>query len=713
MHGSPFFKIHPLALALMLSTPLVHAQTSATGATGKSGKLNTVKIEADADQRYTTNETTLGKTTATIKDTPQSITVVTHEKLDAQNISTLPDALKYVTGVTVQRFDGAGFFNTFNARGYAADTFQLDGINVQTNANMADTDLVVFERVEIQRGAAGLFQGSGEPGVTVNLVRKRALADTKIQGMISAGSWNAYRAEADVTGALNSTGDLRGRLVTSIDDRNSYLDGVFGKRQVVYGTLEYNLQPATIFSVGGTWQNIDSVIDQGLPAYANGTLIDVPRSTAIIADWNELDMETSDVFAELEHYFSNGDQLKFLVRHVERERLYAGARSTGAIAANGNIAMENIWFPSDLEDTSADIFYSHSIQAGERKHEFTVGADYRTSDNGTPYAGYALSPARTTSNIFNHNPHTPKPELVKVTTGGPTNTETNQHGFYARGKIEASERWNILLGGRLSWWDSEQIRTDTGAVTTPKYDASEEFTPYAAVMFDINDEIGLYVSYSDIFKAQNNKTKSGEQIKPRTGEQYEAGIKGEFLAGKLNAHAAVYRLQDESRALPDPEDNQFSIAAGEVRSEGFETEISGQLTANWELTAGYAYTKTEYLQAPANQIGQSFAPFIPKHNVNLWSKYNFNSGILQGFYVGGGLRTASDFYSGNNTLRFEAPGYTIASLAGGYAIDEHWKLTLNIENVLDKKYYEKVSGTTRQNFYGAPLNATLSLRGSF
>ncbi len=703
------YKTLPFAIALVMgSIPLALADTE------KTNRLKTVKVTATAETTaYTPESVTLGKTGQSLKEIPQSVSVVTRQKLDDQNISNLTDAMKFVTGVSVQKFDGAGFFNSFNARGYAPDTFQLDGINLQYNANMADTDLVVFERIEIQRGAAGLFQGSGEPGVTVNMVRKRALATTKIQGMASAGSWDSYRLEADATGALSESGNLRGRLVAAVDDRDSYLNGINGNKQVVYGTLEYDFDKATTLSIGGTYQKIDSVIDQGLPAYADGSLINVPRSTTIIADWNSLDMETADVFGEVEHFFTNGGQFKFTVRHSARERIYDGARANSAVATDGKINIANVYFPTDLEDTSADVFVNLPIEFGGHTHELTFGADYRTSDNETPYSRYTYSPASGTSNVFDHNNDTPKPTLVTIPNSYGNNTETNQEGVYARGKFQVAERWHVLLGGRLSWWDSEQTRTDTGAVISPKYKEDEQFTPYAALMFDVTDAIALYASYSDIFKPQSNLTKDQQQLDPRTGAQYELGVKGEFLNGRINTHAAIYRLQDENRALPDPEDNQFSIAAGKVRSEGFETEISGELTANWQITAGYAYTTTEYLRAIATQTGQSYAPFTPKHNANLWSKYSFHDGLLRGFYIGGGLRAVSDFYNGSNTLKFSAPGYTTVSLLTGYAFDDHWKLALNIENALDKKYYEKVSGASRQNFYGAPLNASLSLRGSF
>lgn len=657
---------------------------------------------------YTTGAVALGKGAQSLREIPQSVSVVTRERLDDQSITTLPEAMKFVTGVTVQRFDGAGFFNTFNARGYAADSFQIDGVNVQVNANMADTDLAVYDRVEVQRGAAGLFQGSGEPGVTINLARKRALAESKLRGQLSAGSWDAYRSEADVTGKLDEEGRLRGRLLAAYEKRDSYLDGVGGDKQVAYGTVEYDLRDSTTLSLGGTWQKVESVIDQGLPAYADGRLLDVSRSTTILADWNLLDMETSDLFAELEHRLAGGGEIQLTVRHLERERLYKGARSNSAVGADGSVAIEYVHFPSDLEDTSADLFLSQPVTLLGREHNITVGADYRDGDNGTPFSTTAYSPASAVSNVFNHDSNTPEPDLI-ATGGRETRTETEQSGLYFRTRLRATDSLSVLLGGRVSNWESRTLDL-TNHVVTASYEAENEFTPYAAAMLDLNQQLSLYVSYSEIFKPQNNITRSGEQIDPRTGVQYESGIKGEFLGGQLNAHAAVYWMEDQNRALTDPLDAQFSVASGEVRSKGFEAEISGQLMPGWQLTAGYAYTSTEYLKASAASEGQSFSPFTPRHNFNLWTKYSFSGGVLSGFDIGGGVRAVSDFYSGSGAVRFEAPGYATVSLLGGYRVTDHLYAALNIDNLLDRNYYEKVSGTTRQNFYGAPRSATLTLK---
>lgn len=666
-------------------------------------------IAEDANS-YTARGVTIGKGNQSLREIPQSVSVVSRARLDDGNISSLPEALKYVTGVTVTKYDGAGYFNEFSARGYSADSFQLDGINMQTNGNMAFMDLSVMERVEVQRGAAGLFQGSGEPGVVVNMVRKRALAETKLQGLLSAGSWDTYRAEADITGALNDDVSMRGRIVVVADDRDSFLNGVESKKNVIYGTLEYDLQPSTTLSVGLTWQDIDSKIDQGLPSSPDGSLIDFPRETAVVPAWNNQDMESKDAFVELEHTLTDGGLVKFIVRHNERDKLYNGSRSNSYPEADGTITVSNEYGPTELTDTSADVFFQRSLQVFGRDHQFTLGADYRHSDQLSGWSVLGYDPYLQQANILNFNPNIPEPNLVSE-GGDYVRTETEQKGVYSRLKISTSDRLSFLLGARLSWWDSQQVDLGTSEVSS-EYDAEAELTPYAAAMFDLNRNLSLYASYSNIFQPQNAITRSGKQIDPRTGEQIETGIKAGWFDNRLNAHAAIYRIRDKNRALADPTDDQFSIAAGEVLSEGFELEASGEVLPNWHITAGYANTSTEYVTSSVDEQGKTFDSYTPKHNLNLWTKYTFREGVMSGIDVGGGVHKVSSFYE-EYDAKTESPGYAVFSLQAAYPINPNLKVSVNVDNVFDKKYYEKVANWYRQNFYGEPRSVSVTLRGTF
>src|SRR5690606_26918980 len=146
---------------------------------------------------YGTSAVTVGsKIPQSLRETPFSVSVVTRQRLDDQNLTTIEDALKQTTGVTIQRFDGAGNFNVIQSRGFDIGSIQLDGIPISQDGNYATGfDTAIYDRVELLRGPAGLLQGAGEPGGTVNLVRKRAQSQFGGGASLQYGSWDARRAE--------------------------------------------------------------------------------------------------------------------------------------------------------------------------------------------------------------------------------------------------------------------------------------------------------------------------------------------------------------------------------------------------------------------------------------------------------------------------------------------------------------------------------------
>ncbi|WP_165797494.1 TonB-dependent siderophore receptor [Solimonas fluminis] len=665
---------------------------------------------------YTSRQVTLGKTPQSIKDTPQSVTVITRQRIEDQNLTSVPKALKQATGVNVQRFDGAGNFNNYYIRGYQVDAIQLDGINFGATGNVVEFDTAMYDRVEILRGPGGLFQGSGEPSGVINLVRKRALAHAQYGGAVTVGSWDSYRTELDATGPLTADGHLRGRIVGAYNHQDSFVDVVGSTRQMVYGTLEYDLAQSTTLSAGIAWQDVDAVIDQGLPAYADGRLLDVPRSTFIGADWNKQELESTDLFTEVEHRLDNGGYLKAAVRKLDRYMLYRVARANSAVDANGNVNLQTGIYSPDRENLSADAYASLPFEAWGLKHNLVVGLDWRKQEETAKSTAFANT---ATMNVFNPDHAVVQPDWVFNSLSG---TETRQYGAYTQLRIKPVAWATVVGGGRLSWWESQSYNRLTGAKTAD-YDEKSEFTPYAALIFDLSREISLYASWAEIFQPQNNVTLDNSPLPPRTGLQYEAGIKAELLQDRLNAQLAVFRTRDRDRAIADPNapsplptgaPANPSISAGEVESQGFEAELAGSILPGWELTLGYAYVDTEYLRgATTAQTGQTFAAFTPRHTGNLWSLYRFTGGALKDFSIGGGVRALSRFYNQSGAVRFEAPAYTVVSALVGYQITPHWQTTLTADNLFDEKYYEKVSGVTRQAFYGEPLNFSLVLRGSF
>ena len=188
------------------------------------------------------------------------------------------------------------------------------------------------------------------------------------------------------------------------------------------------------------------------------------------------------------------------------------------------------------------------------------------------------------------------------------------------------------------------------------------------MLFDLNDSWTLYASQSRIFQPQGGRLAGGGQIAPREGRQVEAGIKGSLLDGRLNATAAVYRMQDTNRALADPADAAFVIPAGKVRSEGFEAEVVGSLSPRWDVAASYAYMRSKYLQGTVTQTGTDFSTMSPRHSVNLWARYRVAGPVAQGLELGAGVRAVSEFYDTLGTVRWRAGGYGVWSVYAAYPL---------------------------------------------
>ncbi|MCX7506058.1 TonB-dependent receptor plug domain-containing protein [Delftia tsuruhatensis] len=182
---------------------------------GSTTVLNEVQVTARAERSATSEGTgsyaaravTVGKGEQAIKDIPQSISVITRQRMDDQNLHTVDDVLASTTGITMYDSPMGGRY--VYSRGFRVDTYQFDGVNRAFYYPQADnftSNAATLDRVEVVRGATGLLQGAGSPSAAINMVRKRPLAERQLEVSASVGSWNNLRSEIDATGPLNEAG---------------------------------------------------------------------------------------------------------------------------------------------------------------------------------------------------------------------------------------------------------------------------------------------------------------------------------------------------------------------------------------------------------------------------------------------------------------------------------------------------------------------------
>ncbi len=653
---------------------------------------------------YTSSQVTIGRGSQSVRDVPQSVSVITRERMDDQGTTTLAQAIEQTTGMTVEPFGPTAF--NFSSRGYPLGTLLIDGSPIRNQLGVRDVgfDTAIADRVEVLRGPSGLLQGSGEPSGSINLVRKRALETTGVGLSASVGSWNAYRAELDVTGALTDSGRLRGRAVLVYDDRDSYIDHVYSTRKLGYGTLEYDLTSAVTASAGIIIQDGESRPHFGIPNRSDGSLVDVSRSTYLGARWDRRDERLERYFLELDVALDNGADLHLHASHTERRSEMIQSSAGSSFVEPGSSTAEFFQWGEDAryEDQFADAYLTTPLALFGRVHRVTVGVSHRISDHH--FAWGPGDPQYIERDIRNPDRSTPRPAFTLAPS---SNTKTDETGLYTQGHFHITDTTAIVAGGRLSWWKvRNRLNPDNS------FRITREFTPYAGVIQDLSQSLSLYGSYSSIFQPQTAEDASGNALDPRTGNQVELGIKGEHLGQRLNWHAAVFRITDQDRAVADTDAPGASVAAGKARSEGVELEVGGNVLPRWDVTAGYAYTRTEYLRDP-NTEGLALSPETPRHNLNLWTRYRFSDNRDQGWRVGAGLRTTSGIYAESGDTRWSQGGYTLISAMAGYRFNRHMDVVLNGRNLTDRKYYARVAGNSRGSHYGEPRNVMLTLRYTY
>ncbi|MDR3158254.1 MAG: TonB-dependent siderophore receptor [Zoogloeaceae bacterium] len=681
--------------------------------------------------RYTSDAVSVGgKEPVKPREIPQSVSVVTKERIEDQGAVTLSDALKLVPGITAQPNSSWYGDDTYYSRGYTLKP-TYDGLPAYNSFGAApQLDMAIYERVEVLRGPAGLFQGAaasnsdGNFGGVVNLVRKRGQKEFAAAATLSGGTWDNHNAALDLTGPLNADGSLRARAVVSSTDRQYFYDDAKSRKLLGYFNLDWDITPATAFSLAySTQKNNLRGLYSGVPAAAGaGELLDLPRSTNLNPKWNTIDWDTRDITAELSHRFENGWSANAKYNRREQDYFYRMAAYVGAgiPPASGNVAYQRTLRDVEAAYDAYDIYLAGPFSLFGREHRAVVGYNYSKSSSFT--TGANCNPLNVTVPFG-------RQDLVGECWRDyhlGNEAEYWQSGYYGQLRLRLAEPLTFIVGARssdyrqrtrnpppaatvnMNWTNNDNVKTD------------DEVTPYGGLLFDVSKQVSLYASYADIFIPQANTKFGGDPIGPRTGKQYEIGAKGEFLDGKLIASLARFDLRDKNRAYQDPDSGHPNswLALGEVESKGWEVEVAGRPAPGWDIQAGYTRLDTRY-KKDRLFAGVEFSPKEPKHLFKLWGVRRFGgNGPLNGLSVGLGLTYVSETRaSATNTVAANTaaavrkqPAYTLADGFLSYRINKNASLAFNAYNLFDKSYYARLGSTGSLNIYGEPRSYKLTLR---
>ncbi|MFT3964633.1 MAG: TonB-dependent siderophore receptor [Sphingobium sp.] len=658
------------------------------------------------------------------RETPQSVSVVTRQRIDDQASLSLVDVLANTPGIAFSQLDSER--TVFSARGFSISDFQHDGVSTfytsQYAAGESEMDMVIYDRIEVVRGATGLLTGAGNPSAAINLVRKRAISREQTGNFsLSAGSWELYRGTADISSPITANGDVRVRLVGSYENKNNFFDNYHRERAVVYAAIDADVTSDTTLSVGASYKYSDAegITYGGLPLfYSNGEEIDwrgFGRSFSIWPKWSQEHVDMYSAFANFEHRFGNGWTANLVGMYsknkISGSRLFPWGfpdEETGLMTANPS----RVNFPGERTQKTADLRVSGPFHIAGREHELIIGFNY--SQNETDFDRVAASDTPPTLSLFEWASY-PEPSSWGTTVSSGTWNRKQTAGYGAL-RLSLADPLKVIVGGRYTHWN--KIGTGYNGANPFEY-KKNKFIPYAGIIFDINSNWSAYASYTSIFDPQDVRDRNGDFLDPLTGDSYELGVKGEFFDGRLNASVALFRIQQDNLGVADTgyivpgTTQQAYLSVKGARSQGVEAEITGELLPGWNLSLSANHFKIE------DRDGTKLNTDIPRTQVRLFTTYQL-SGALEGLTIGGGANWQSRVYAPTGSYHWDSPSpgiyeekpYLVANLMARYRFTENVSLQANINNIFDKYYMTGVN-FNEQRIWGSPRSALATLTFGF
>lgn len=654
------------------------------------------------------------------RETPQSVSVVGRDRIEMENLFSLDDVLRNVTGVHTAFYDTER--PLYFARGFQISDFQVDGIPTYSGATNQEYDTALYESITVVRGANGLITGAGMPSATVDLHRKRP--GKEFGGSISAsvGSWDLYRGVADVNVPLTEDGRFRSRFVVVGQTEESFLDRYSDETTAYLLSFEGDLTPTTTLGAGYQYQENEPEYPTWgvIPRFASdGSEADLPRSTNFATDWTEWSRESGTFFVNLDQKLGEDWQFRAAYNRTlgDYRRLAVYATGNPNLATGSGLYLRAGANQSEDTRDNLDLYLSGTFNAFGREHDLVLGwnLDAYESDaavlSGTTGWTYVIPDYRS------YDGTAPAPTIVD--TGADRVTHTTQHGFYGTTRLRPVDPVAVILGTRLSWWETYlDSYSTTGAYAgrSGRAEVNSELTPYAGVVYDVTDRLALYTSYTETFRPQTQKDKNENILSPAIGSNAELGLKAELLQKRLGFNFAVFETKQDNFAVRDTSQPDNSLSDGSsaymgvdgTESRGFEIDLTASITPDWTASLGYSNVNTR-----RNPADLTYAN-VPEHLLRFNTRYRL-PGDWRRLTVGAGVNWQGE-QSGMVTthptitpIKVTQDAFALVNFFAEYRFTERLSATVSLRNAFDKTYW----ATLDYPNYGEPRSVQCTVRWSF
>jgi len=616
------------------------------------------------------------KTDTPIIETPQSISVITADRIRDQGSLTIQDSLRYVSGMRGEAygFDSRGDFSL--VRGVSPTIF-LDGLQQSVGSyTNTRTDPFTLERIEVIKGPSSMLYGQSSVGGLLNLVSKRPQAERRNELQLQYGSFDRKQIAFDSTGPLDDDGTLLYRVVAIGRDSQTQVDHTQDNRLVFMPSLTWRPNEQFEWTLMANVQKDDGGTTSGFLPH-RGTVLSAPYgeigSERFVSEpgFDEYDTEqkalTSQMSWRLDDTWTLRQNLRWQKSKVSYQTMYGWPPVLGA----DDRTVNRVWSVSKPEVTiwSADHQAESRFDTGALQHTLLMGVDYRHAVTDSRSARGVATPLDLYDPVYGTF------DPSGITLSDVPQQRAVQKGLYVQDQIRL-DKWLTTLGLRKDWADT---RVEDG--NRQKDDA---VTGRVGLTYLFDNGVAPYISYSESFTPIIGlNTITQQSYKPLEGEQWELGIKYQPVGSNTLLTAAVFDLREKNRQMPDPANPLSTIQAGEARVKGLELEGLVEVDPNWDLIATYSYLDSEVAKGPPAQQGKRIAS-VPEHMASLWSQHRFSVAGISGFSAGAGVRYVGASWDGTDSLK--TPSTTLFDAMLGYAYQD-WSFTLTATNLEDETYY--------------------------
>lgn len=641
----------------------------------------------------------------TIQEIPQSVTVITRQHIDDQQLEAVGEILSQAAGISSSSYD---YRSQYYARGFLIDSFQYDGVPTTFVNGAGYLDAAFYDRVELVRGSTGLLSGPGNPSASVNLVRKRPTAALQVKGALTIGSWDTYGAMIDVAGPLTADQSVRGRIIGNYQDTGSFTDRQTSGRRSMYATADADLGTDTLLTVGYEYMDYetDGMMWGGLPLFmTDGSRAQWSVHDSLSSDWTHWSTRFSTGFARVDHSFTERWKLSVAVTQSRSKEFGKLLSPSGFIDAQTSLlAMDALAHHNEIRQTNVDVMLSGSVELFSRTHDIVAGAMSSRRTEVGDSTGYMINRGMPLLDVASYRGGYPEPAFASTGYATLTDASIRQSSVYSAARMSVSDRLSLVLGGRLTRYDYRSVSANN------RLTVSRKFTPYAGLVYDLDSIYSVYASYTSIFSPQLNKDATGSLLAPAEGDTMEVGLKANYFSGRLITSLALFQADQDHVAQRDPllrapYGSAAYYAVDGTRSRGVEFDLQGDITPRFSL-----YTGGSYFRA-VNPVGGRLSTTIPRGTAKLFAVYRLPTAADR-LKVGAGVNWQSRFYQATSspmgTMNVEQSAYAVVSLMAAYKISERSTVNIGINNVLDKRYSQMIGFYGQENF-GAPRNASITV----